>query len=516
MLLQSDTLQDTDKDDSALKKDDGIGKFDYTTGQDEGTSQVLGGVSEEQYASREQQQQQQDDTDDTIQQDNDDTMETTAVDDGTVDDQQQQTDVTTTTGNKDDDKTAEIVDENLKAGTKKSDHGKAADDDKEDDTNTNNDDANDSDDTTAKANGQFEEEWNPEHELQEDAVRGTSIVTSAPAHMSRKKAPATLRQQQHPVLDPHEELIKVVQAWSQQSAGSVTVEQARSRWSRLRALTAPQAQRLCEQLRLVLEPQVATKLKGDYRAGKRINMRRVIGYIASGFRRDKIWLRRTRPAKRAYQVLLAIDDSESMVSCGAGNLALAAMAMMASGLTQLEVGQMAVARFGADMQLLHGFDDAFTEDTGARILSAFGFDQSATNTSAMLDQVQGFLETAAAMSIHGSANSSSNSSPQQLVFIISDGHCDREMRPALQRRMRDMSEKGQLVALIIIDKGGPESILGLNSVSFTPGQGVVQTRYLDGYPFPYYIVLRDLQALPEILADALRQWFELVQRQSDA
>jgi midasin len=519
MFIQSDTLQDTDntdKDDTAKQdNDDGVGKFDYTTGHDEGTSQVLGGVSEEQYTAQQQQQQQEDDDTNDMSQQNDDQMDITAVDDST--NEQQQPDDTTTAANKDDDETGDVVDKNLKAGTKKSDTGKAADDNKQQDDN--NDEANDSDtdDTSTKANGQLEEEWNPEHELQQDAVRGTSIVTSAPAHLSRKKAPATLQQQQQqPVLDPHEELIKVVQAWSQQPAGSVTVEQARSRWSRLRALTAPQAQRLCEQLRLVLEPLVATKLRGDYRAGKRINMRRVIGYIASGFRRDKIWLRRTRPAKRAYQVLLAIDDSESMVSCGAGNLALAAMAMMASGLTQLEVGQMAVARFGADMQLLHGFDDAFTEDSGARILSSFGFDQSATNTSTMLDQVQGFLETAAAMSTHGSANSSSNSSPQQLVFIISDGHCDREMRPALQRRMRDMSEKGQLVALIIIDKGGPESILGLNSVSFTPGQGVVQTRYLDGYPFPYYIVLRDLQALPEILADALRQWFELVQRQSDA
>jgi midasin len=326
-----------------LKDDDGVGKFDYTTGQDEGTSQVLGGVSEEQYASREQQQQQQDDTDDTQQQDdNNNAMDTTAVEDGIADDQQQQPDDTNAAANKGDE-TAEVIDKSLKAGTKKSDRGKAADDDKQDsDTN----DTNDSDDETAKANGQLEEEWNPEHELQQDAVRGTSIVTSAPAHMLRKIAPATQQQQQQQaVLDPHEELLKVVQAWSQQPAGSVTVEQARSRWSRLRALTAPQAQRLCEQLRLVLEPQVATKLKGDYRAGKRINMRRVIGYIASGFRRDKIWLRRTRPAKRAYQVLLAIDDSESMVSCGAGNSALAALAMMASGLTQLEVGLVLICSY---------------------------------------------------------------------------------------------------------------------------------------------------------------------------
>lgn len=73
-------------------------------------------------------------------------------------------------------------------------------------------------------------------------------------------------------------------------------------WGKLRGVTAGLSQRLCEQLRLVLEPMVATKLQGDYRSGKRINMRRVIPYIASGFRKDKIWLRRTKPAKRDYQV----------------------------------------------------------------------------------------------------------------------------------------------------------------------------------------------------------------------
>ena len=93
--------------------------------------------------------------------------------------------------------------------------------------------------------------------------------------------------------------------------------------------TAALATRLCEQLRLVLAPTIATRLAGDYRTGKRINMRRVVAYVASGFRQDRIWLRRTRPAKRAYQVLLAIDDSRSMGDgerfSGAGRLALGAL-----------------------------------------------------------------------------------------------------------------------------------------------------------------------------------------------
>jgi hypothetical protein len=43
-------------------------------------------------------------------------------------------------------------------------------------------------------------------------------------------------------------------------------------------------------------------MKGDYRTGKRLNMKKIIPYIASQFKKDKIWLRRSKPAKREYQV----------------------------------------------------------------------------------------------------------------------------------------------------------------------------------------------------------------------
>lgn len=93
---------------------------------------------------------------------------------------------------------------------------------------------------------------------------------------------------------------------------TASLEESREVWGKLRAVTGSLSQRLCEQLRLVLEPMVATKLQGDYRSGKRINMRRVIPYIASGFRKDKIWLRRTKPAKRDYQV--CFPNSMSVLS----------------------------------------------------------------------------------------------------------------------------------------------------------------------------------------------------------
>ena len=41
-------------------------------------------------------------------------------------------------------------------------------------------------------------------------------------------------------------------------------------------------------------------------------MRRIIPYIASNFQNDRIWLKRNKPNKRDYQILLAVDDSASM------------------------------------------------------------------------------------------------------------------------------------------------------------------------------------------------------------
>ena len=34
--------------------------------------------------------------------------------------------------------------------------------------------------------------------------------------------------------------------------------------------------------------------------------------------------------------------------------------------------------------------------------------------------------------------------------------------------------------------------------------------YMRHFPFPFYVILQDINSLPAILGDALRQWFELV------
>ena len=66
---------------------------------------------------------------------------------------------------------------------------------------------------------------------------------------------------------------------------------------------------------------------------------------------------------------------------------------------------------------------------------------------------------------------------------------------------------GVLLAFIVLDNPA-SSVLDMQSVSFVQGKPVL-SKYIDTFPFPLYIVLRDIAALPQTLADLLRQWIEL-------
>ena len=73
---------------------------------------------------------------------------------------------------------------------------------------------------------------------------------------------------------------------------------------------------------------------------------------------------------------------------------------------------------------------------------------------------------------------------------------------------RDAVDAGVAIVLVLLDRPGRDSILEMRSVAFDAQGGVAISPYLDGYPFPCYVVLRDVRELPETLAAALKQWFE--------
>merc|ERR1712130_600531 len=142
---------------------------------------------------------------------------------------------------------------------------------------------------------------------------------------------------------------------------------------------------LCEQLRLILEPTKAAKLQGDFRTGKRLNMRKIIPYIASQFKKDKIWLRRVKPNKREFQILVALDDSSNMSDNQSREIALSSLNTLSSALSLLEAGQLGVIRFGAKAEIVHGLGTQWSQSAGHKIQNQFSLEQKETSLVSLLN-----------------------------------------------------------------------------------------------------------------------------------
>ncbi|XP_057307926.1 midasin-like isoform X2 [Hydractinia symbiolongicarpus] len=277
-------------------------------------------------------------------------------------------------------------------------------------------------------------------------------------------------------------------------------------WMKFEKLTSGLAQQLCEQLRLILEPTVASKMRGDYRTGKRLNMRKVIPYIASQFRKDKIWLRRTKKSKRKYQIIMAVDDSSSMTDNHSKQLAFESLAVISNALRWLEAGDLAVCSFGEEARLIHSFDEPFSEHSGASILQQFTFEQKKTKIAQLLNMCTVLLNDAKSHQRSGNAVS-------QLLLIVSDGRgIFLEGKEAVLKAASQARESGVFtVFLIVDDPKNRNSILDIKVPIFNPAGGVPEIKsYIEEFPFPFYLLLRDINSLPNVLSDALKQWFELV------
>lgn len=288
-------------------------------------------------------------------------------------------------------------------------------------------------------------------------------------------------------------------------------------WQLYDALTQTFSFSLCEQLRLILEPTRATRLMGDFRTGKRLNTKKIIPYIASNYTKDKIWLRRVRPSQREYQVLIALDDSRSMAESHSIHLAFQTLALVSKALNRLEVGDFAIASFGERMQMLHGFEDgAFTDQAGTKLIQAFKFSQTATNVHSLLES-----SVEALIKARERRASSSSSDLWQLEITISDGIC--QDHDELRAIMRKAEEEHILIVFIVLDAQSEgssgdsarvqKSTVNMNQAMYRSVDGRLELhmqRYLDSFPFEFFVILKNVEALPDVLADTLRQFFERI------
>merc|ERR1712098_536364 len=202
---------------------------------------------------------------------------------------------------------------------------------------------------------------------------------------------------------------------------------------------------LCEQLRLILEPTKASKLQGDFRTGKRLNMRKIIPYIASQFKKDKIWLRRVKPNKREFQILVALDDSSSMADNQSKEIALSSLNTLSSALALLEAGQLGVLRFGKSAEVIHSLGTQWSQSAGHKIQNQFSFEQKETSLVSLLN-----LSTQLFTRNIGSAGR--NLTVSQLLIIVSDGRgVFHEGREKVMQAVMKARQAGYFCLFLIVE-----------------------------------------------------------------
>jgi midasin len=200
------------------------------------------------------------------------------------------------------------------------------------------------------------------------------------------------------------------------------------------------------------------------------------------------------------------------------HLAYQTLALISKALSRLESGDVAIAKFGENVDLLHGFDQGpFTDQAGAKVLKAFKFSQKATNVLSLLETSLKILESARERK---SMSSASATDLWQLQFIISDGMCQDHEK--LRTVLRKAEEQRVMIVFIILDSlqtasaenpNDQDSILTMDKAEFKNVNGKMELqlqKYLDSFPFEYYVVLRHVEALPEVLAGTLKQFFERI------
>ncbi|KAL8274975.1 hypothetical protein Esti_001031 [Eimeria stiedai] len=312
-------------------------------------------------------------------------------------------------------------------------------------------------------------------------------------------------------------------------------ERAASLWHLLENRTAASAAALSESLRLVLQPTATGGWEGGYRSGKKLSLRRVLAFVASSQRDDRLWLRRRRPRGLQYRVLVGVDCSRSMQQLNAAASALEAVVLLAQTFNHLQIGTFSVCTFGGAKPevCVHPTPQLSAAD-GQRLVQRCSFREEShkSHEVAISDLLQ--------LAIHElEKDSSSNSNSNSMILILSDGRFNKEVthpwvNAAIARRC--------IPLLVILDPPQPRSggsnsvgatpvetataasaavtstgracvahstsIFDLKQVQQQPGGGLQVTPYLQYFPFPYYAVVNDAQQLPSVLADVIRQWVE--------
>lgn len=206
------------------------------------------------------------------------------------------------------------------------------------------------------------------------------------------------------------------------------------------------------------------------------------------------------------------------------DLTLMAISLVSQALKFLESGKLSIVSFGEEPKIVLNHSEQFD---GPKLVNSLNFSQNQSRIAELLD----FVRTASA---EDAGSGVDNGIFENLLLVLSDG---RNIFSEGEQKVRNSVKLARLqrifIVYIIIDN--PEnkvtsdcytlakkefnfrfaifqrSILDIQVPKFSADRkSLTMNSYLDSFPFPYFVIVRDLTQLPLVLSDAMRQWFELV------
>ncbi|KJP89006.1 hypothetical protein AK88_01298 [Plasmodium fragile] len=279
--------------------------------------------------------------------------------------------------------------------------------------------------------------------------------------------------------------------------------------------TEVMSSQLCEQLKIILEPTVRNKYQGDYKSGKKLNIKKLVNYFASDFRNNKIWKRRTKLNKRDYNIVIAIDNTKSMQINNIQKITLNAIFLVARAFEKLQVGRIGICSFGENdngisaNNVVCAMKNSLNKQDFLKILNHFQFNHDTKNSfdNAMLNALR--ICNYILKNTHSSTPQNGGKNVvSHLMLIISDGRFNKS---TVKAEIFKCIQNNFIPVLMIIDtqlsNNKAQSIFNLKQTFYKDNKLHI-VPYLHDFPFPYFVVVNDINEIPTLMCDIIRQWFQ--------
>lgn len=168
------------------------------------------------------------------------------------------------------------------------------------------------------------------------------------------------------------------------------------------------------------------------------------------------------------------------------------------------VSPFSVVSFGESTKIVLTHSEQFD---GPKLVKSLNFDQNQSRIAELLNFVRVYGQE------DSSGGAGDNNLFENLLLVLSDGrNIFSEGEQAVRNAIKLAKLRRIFIVYVIIDNpDNKHSVLDIKVPHFSADRKqITMNSYLDTFPFPYYVIVRDLTQLPSVLSDAMRQWFELV------